>query len=463
MKVLEVPYGPGPAILFRHWERRRGAFLLESSLAGGAGGRYSIFGYEPVEEVVGRDGRGRACTASGQAVAEGEMWSLLAERHAYWRARVGPATDFPVTPGCVGFLSYESGLAWEKVRPLGPETGPGLPDLAFGFYLVWGVADEVTRRTWLVVHAPPEEEETHLANLARAYAEASAAAHPPLAWSPAPRPVRGNFDYARYAATLERIREYIAAGDVYQINLAQRWDLPCTLAEAWPLYERLRQLNPAPYAAFLRGADYAVVSSSPEQFLRCERGLVTTRPIKGTRPRGATPDEDRRLAQELTESEKERAELLMIVDLERNDLGRVCRVGSVGVRDLYQLHRYATVQHLEAEVYGELAESCGVPELLRATFPGGSITGAPKVRAMQLIAELEPCRRGVFTGSLGWWDFTGRAHFNIAIRTVQIAQGRACVYAGSGIVWDSRAEAEYAETKAKAAALLRALNGDFDL
>ena len=255
---------------------------------------------------------------------------------------------------------------------------------------------------------------------------------------------------------VRRILEYIAAGDCYQVNLSQRLSAPYS-GSAWSLYERLRAASPAPYSAFLDCGDHQVLSSSPELFLRVRGGEVETHPIKGTRPRGRTPEEDAAAAAELLSSPKDRAELLMIVDLERNDLGRVCRFGSVTVPELYRLESYANVHHLVATVRGQLRPQITPLECLRAAFPGGSITGAPKIRAMEIIEELEPVRRSLYTGAIGWVDGRGDGEWNIAIRTMVVKQGVVQFHVGGGVVADSDPQAEYEETLAKAGGMLAAL------
>ena len=259
-----------------------------------------------------------------------------------------------------------------------------------------------------------------------------------------------------YLQAVARIKDYIAAGDVYQVNFTQRFEARLT-SHPYRLYQRLRQRSPAPFSCYLNFDSFQVVSSSPERFLRIQDGKVETRPIKGTRPRGTTEVEDVRLREELAVSVKDRAELLMIVDLERNDLGRVCVPGSIQVDELFKVETYPTVYHLVANVSGRLRAECDVVDCIRATLPGGSITGAPKVRAMQIIAELERTRRGVYTGAIGYIGFDGGCDLNIAIRTILCAHGRAYYHVGGGIVWDSVPEAEYQETLDKGAAMRAAL------
>jgi para-aminobenzoate synthetase component 1 len=268
--------------------------------------------------------------------------------------------------------------------------------------------------------------------------------------------VRSSFDRAGYLAAVRRAIDYIRAGDCFQVNLAQRLLHPATLPPL-ELYRRLRERNSAPFAGYFDTGDFAVASASPERFVRVEGGEVETRPIKGTRPRGATPEEDRRRADELLRSAKDRAENVMIVDLLRNDLGRVCAYGSVRVEAVCRLETYRHVHHLVSEVRGRLREGMGPVDLLRAAFPGGSVTGAPKVRAMEIIAELEPVARGPYCGSLGYVGFDGSMDTSILIRTFTAGRGWYQFPVGGGVVADSTPEGEYAETLHKAEGLLRAL------
>jgi len=259
-----------------------------------------------------------------------------------------------------------------------------------------------------------------------------------------------------YLEAVRRAKEYIAAGDIYQVNMSQRLsaNLPVPPFE---LYKRLRRITPAPFASFLNFGQVVVVGASPERLLHVRDGFVETRPMKGTRPRGKTPSEDRQFQEELLQSEKERAELLMIVDLERNDLGRVCEYGSVRVKALRTLETYATVFQTTATVVGTLRKDQDCIGLVKACFPGGSVTGVPKIRAMEIIDELEPTRRGIYTGSVGYFSFDGDLDLNVVIRTFVLKDGKAFFQVGGGIVADSQPEAEYEETMVKARALIEAL------
>jgi para-aminobenzoate synthetase component 1 len=261
---------------------------------------------------------------------------------------------------------------------------------------------------------------------------------------------------AAYLSAVARIKGHIAAGDVYQVNLTQRFDAALS-CDPYRLYENLRRRSPAPFSCYLNLGAAQIVGSSPERFLKIADGRAETSPIKGTRPRGSSEAEDARLRNELLGSEKDRAELLMIVDLERNDLGRVCEYGSVTVEEPCRLESHPTVHHLVATVSGRLRPECDAFDCVRALFPGGSITGAPKIRAAQIIGEVEASPRHVYTGSVGYLGFDGAADLNIAIRTIVCSGGHARYHVGGGIVWDSDPEAEYQECLDKGRAMFEAI------
>jgi len=265
-----------------------------------------------------------------------------------------------------------------------------------------------------------------------------------------------NLTKAEFVLMVERGKEYIAAGDVFQVVLSQRFEVPVT-ASPVDLYRALRVVNPSPYMYFLRLGPLAVVGSSPEVLVRCEEGAVAVRPIAGTRRRGVDDDEDRRLARELAADEKERAEHLMLVDLGRNDVGRVARTGSVRVEDFMTIERYSHVMHLVSHVRGDLAAGKTPYDVLRACFPAGTLSGAPKIRAMEIIDELEPTRRGLYGGAVGYVSFSGNLDTCITIRTIVVDGGRAYIQAGAGIVADSNPVAEYEETVNKAKGMLAAV------
>lgn len=468
----------------------QGVFLLDSALDSGGLGRMSFAGIDPF--LVLR-ARGRACelVRPGGTVEclDADPLELLRSLLSAHRLPRGLVPGLPFVGGAVGWLGYEAGAAWEKVPPRVPDD-LGLPDMEWGLYDAVAAHDPATGKVTFVAHdiagrAPSAllaalEDRILCAERLRAgsagnapqghvvgagvsgASEGKGQARPAAVSTESPCQASSSLvsDTGRkgFMAGVERIRSYIASGDVYQVNLAHRYACHCTVSDD-VLYARLRALSPAPFGAYLNFGYTRLLSVSPERFLSLRGSTVSTRPIKGTRPRGATPEADARLRAELEASAKDHAELLMITDLERNDLGRVCRMGSVHVPVLRMTEAHPTVWHLVSEVTGELAEGRDAIDLLRASFPGGSITGAPKVRAMQVIAELERNRRGPYTGSIGYLGLDGDADLNIAIRTVVRAGDHAVYHVGGGITWDSDPQAEYEETLAKGRALRAALEG----
>ena len=428
-------------------------------------GRYSFVAVEPFRSLIGRDRRFRL---DGQ-VSEGNPFDILRRELAAFREASLPGLP-PFQGGLAGLLGYDLGRHLERL-PTTRTDDIAYPDLAVGLYDLVVAYDHRERRAWILSSGLPERDPARRRARAAARLEACRTrieSAPPLGPTPdAPQPppeVASNFGRADYEAAVQRVIDYIRAGDIFQANLAQRFR--CELPEApgpFALYRRLRALNPAPFSAFLRFGETVIASSSPERFLRLRDGRVESRPIKGTRPRGRDAEEDGALARALLDSEKDRAENVMIVDLLRNDLSRVCTDDSVAVPELCVLERFATVHHLVSTVTGRLRPECGAIDLLAASFPGGSITGAPKIRAMEIIAELEPTRRGPYCGSIGYIGFDGAMDSSILIRSFAI-QGRSATFqAGGGIVADSRPAAEYEETLDKARALMQALSPDAEL
>jgi para-aminobenzoate synthetase component 1 len=345
----------------------------------------------------------------------------------------------------VGWLAYDLGRSFETLPAAPPDEVPLAPVhlAAFRAHYRYDAASASGRVVGSDAGA--------VRSLAARIAEWSHRPPPPPA-APLPTP-RARTSDAGFLAAVRRAQRYIRAGDVYQVNLSRRLDCAPVAAEGLPAqYDALAARAPAPFAAYLETADAAVLCNSPERFLRVAGGRVETCPIKGTRPRGRSEEEDLWLAKELVHSEKDRAEHVMIVDLERNDLGRVCRTGSVRVGELAALRSYATVHHLVSRIQGRLERPRDRVGLLRATFPGGSVTGAPKIRAMQIIDELEPARRGLYTGAIGYFDSAGDLDLAIAIRTAFATRGQLHLQLGGGIVADSDAEGELAETRSKGVA-----------
>ncbi|MFZ5816594.1 MAG: aminodeoxychorismate synthase component I [Bacillota bacterium] len=433
-----------------------GRFLLESGPAGPAEvRRLSFLGAEPFLTLITR-GREAYIHEEGRTrIAEGDPLVIL--QSLLNRCRLEAPADLPGFPGgAVGYLAYDLGRQIERLPALASDDLQ-LPDIHLSFYDVVLALDHDRGQATLLV-AQLDGREAEAMAKARRWAAALKRAAAPEDLPPVSPGRRATSSYTRaeYLAAVRRALAYIGAGDIFQVNLAQRFACPWE-GSGWSLYRRLRELNPAPFAAFLEMGSWQVVSGSPERFITVRNGRIETRPIKGTRPRGRTPAEDEANAAELLASEKDAAELVMIVDLQRNDLGRVCQYGSVTVPDLRRLEATPNVWHTVATVEGLLRPGVTAAQILRATFPGGSITGAPKVRAMEIIEELEPVRRGVYTGAIGYIGFDGRMDWNIAIRTAVVREGMAYFYAGGGLVADSEPEAEYQETLAKGSGLARAL------
>jgi para-aminobenzoate synthetase component 1 len=418
--------------------------LLESAGEGPDTGRYSVIAVDPVEVV-----------RCGWEDAFARLQAFWETRPAY-TAPVG----WPIGPGLYGSLGYELRRALERVPSRHP---PAIfpDDLLIGLFDTVVVFDLVDRRAAIVAADLSSDRPPAADRIAGFIGRlAKAGAMPALNWATQVQWV-GDHSEAAYAAQVTRVLDYIRAGDIYQANFTQRWRAlrPAGLSPL-DLYRRLRQLSPAPYAALIEDADgNAVMAASPERFLAlsCD-GCIDTRPIKGTRPRGVTPAEDAAFSAALQSSAKDRAENLMIVDLLRNDIGRVAETGSVAVPELNALYSFASVHHLVSTVTGRLQPGLGPVDLIRACFPGGSVTGAPKIRAMEIIDELEVARRGAYCGAIGWIGFDGAMELSIAIRTLTLTSERVIAQAGGGIVSDSDPVGEYHEALAKARPLLATLD-----
>jgi para-aminobenzoate synthetase component 1 len=424
--------------------------ILGSHLYHNTYGRFSIFAADPMDLVsIG-------CGAAASPI------DLLEERVGAYPIAAVTEAPVPFTGGWIGFITYEAGLTIEGIPSAAP-WDPNLPLVRFGLYDAAAVYDHGARK-WYAVAVDWQERfaqgrgsaRERIAQVRERLAQSLAVAptaDPPATNVAAPTP---NMSREAYLSRVRQAKRYITAGDIYQVNLTQRFTTHTSMSPIQS-YRCLCRANPAPYAALAACGDVAVLSSSPELLLRLCGGHVVTRPIKGTRPRGDDVATNRANRAALAASEKDRAELTMIVDLLRNDLGRVCSYGSVRVTAPGQIEEHPTVFHRVATVEGDLEATRDWADLLRAAFPGGSVTGAPKIRAMQIISELEPTSRGVYCGSIGWIGLDGSMCLNLAIRTMVQAGNEVHVYAGGAIIADSDPEDEYEETIAKAAGMLRAL------
>ena len=438
--------------VFRLAAKEPGCAFLDSSLVNELG-RWSILGLRPYKTLVKeQDGTltedGVSCPDTDFETRLGEFLRLNRDENE---------TELPIVSGAIGYFSYDYGREHMGVPSTEQDVEP-IPQARVVFYDLLLIEDCREKRVWLSACGQTEDAEALLARFRRNIERGMEKGFPALPDAHATKPitVRPNFEKEEYKTAVDRMIRYIIEGDIYIANMTQRLDV---MSDREPLavFEHLRTHNPSPFGGYLDCGDHQIICASPERFLRLRDGVVETRPIKGTRKRGETPEEDEALRRELELSEKDKSELLMIVDLERNDLNRVCRPGSVEVTELFTVETYATVFHLVSNIRGELAQGSDVIDLLRAAFPGGSITGAPKYRAMEIIDELEHGKRGLYTGSIGYLTLDGECDLNIVIRTALHRDGRYHLGVGGGITSESDLEFEYEETLQKAKAVLEAL------
>jgi anthranilate synthase component 1 len=438
------------------------AFLLESVEGGEHVGRYSFLGKDPFLILRGRDGRTTIERAGTTSTAEAPFVETLRSLMNGFQSPFVPGLP-RFTGGAVGYFAYDA-APWFEPAVGSPDEGPADTDQA-GFMLFDTVLafDHVQRRILLIANARITGDEDLRALYQFACAkieflerELERALSLPRRTESTALSFTANLTRERFEEMVRTAKAHIAAGDIYQVVLSQRFETEIG-ADAFTVYRALRHVNPSPYMFYIRMGERSIVGSSPEMLVRVEGRHAVTHPIAGTRPRGKSEDEDRRLAEELKRNEKEKAEHVMLVDLGRNDLGRVCEFGTVRVPTYMALERYSHVMHLVSVVDGTLAEDRDRLDALVACFPAGTVSGAPKVRAMQIIRALEPSRRGLYAGAVGYLDFAGNLDFCIAIRTILLEGGRARVQAGAGIVADSNPTAEYEETRDKAKAMFRAL------
>jgi anthranilate synthase component 1 len=483
-----------PVSAFLKLRQAAGCFLLESAEQGLRLGRYSFMGIQAWESVrlTGHTmtiRRGGVDTKQDLAGNGGDPFAFMEQHLSRYRGPALPDMP-PFVGGAVGYFGYDCVRHLEHL-PDAPPDDLGLPDMAFLLTDVIVVFDHLRHTITLLTNIfrddEPDLDAAYAAAVGR-LAEVKArlrAPIPPPKWSldrasaraagtgrsasaatkAAPgasgdaaesTAVRSGFERERFLAAVERIREYIHAGDAFQVVVSQRFERPVEVS-GFSIYRGLRAVNPSPYMYYMAFRDFEVVGSSPEPLVTVSGRRAETRPIAGTRPRGRTPAEDVALAEEMLSDEKERAEHLMLVDLGRNDLGRVCRAGTVKTEEFMEVERYSHVMHMVSSVVGELDEGVSAADALRAVFPAGTVSGAPKVRAMEIIDELEPTRRGPYAGAIGYLSYSGDLDSCIYIRTVLVREGKAYVQAGAGIVADSDPEREFVETENKARAMFRAI------
>jgi para-aminobenzoate synthetase component I len=443
--------------LFLSLRTGRHPFILDSSLDPLRLGRLSFVGVDPF--LIFRS-KGEKISVKGR---DDEAKQSVGDPFEALRSLLGQygtpheTSRIPFIGGAVGYLGYDLNRFTEKLPDIAVDD-VDVPDCFFGFYdgiFVFDHQQNLVTAFCLGLDQPEDEKMVLLEEQL-----AKAVSHRPAVLSyrsAVPVEFKSNMTRESYIGAIHRIRDYIRSGDIYQVNYTQRFDAPFD-GDPIALYHALRTINPAPFSAYIDEGKCQVLSSSPERFLRVKNGIIETRPIKGTCPRGATAVEDEANRRNLLVSEKDRAELLMIVDLERNDLGRIAKVGTVKVPELFVVETYPTVHHLVSTITAEIRPECDLIDCLKATFPGGSITGAPKVRSMEIIEELEPTRRNVYTGALGYLGFNGNMDLNIVIRTLVVKDNRAYFQAGGAITWDSDPDGEFEESILKAKALREALS-----
>lgn len=441
--ITALPYFSNSAVLFSHIAHKPWAVFLDSGYPHSQQGRYDIIAADPVCTLV-THGDSTEIIQNNKITRSTENPFDLVKKQLL-PVNNSEVADLPFNGGAIGYFSYDLARRLEHL-PVMAEDAEGIAEMAVGIYHWAVIVDHQQQQSYLVGQ---QIEEARWQALIRQFSQL------PTTQSPdtfqVTSPVQSNMDQARYSKAFDRIKYYLKEGDCYQVNLTQRFSANCA-GNPWTAYQALRELNAAPFSCYLNLPEVQILSSSPERFLRLINGIVETKPIKGTRPRKVDEAEDEQQKHQLVTSTKDRAENVMIVDLLRNDISKTC--SGVTVPVLFDVETYATVHHLVSTVTGVLAENQHALDLLKSCFPGGSITGAPKIRSMEIIEEIEPHRRGVYCGSIGYIGFNGNMDTNIAIRTLVHSNNTIRFWAGGGIVNDSVMEEEYQECFDKAAALL---------
>lgn len=449
---IEFELNLDPFEAFLSFPQKEGLILLESSGFDSSDLRISYLFFEPLKIVFLRDEKLHEICNGREKVIEGDPLDYL----KFLLTKEHNSSTNKFYGGLVGYFSYDFGRRFENIKS-NKKSITNLPELFFGLYTNCLIYNHRINK-WEYRTSPANEEilNKNLEELNRKFLVNKKLSSTINKSFPVIN-LKSNYTYEEYIKSVIKAKYYIREGDIYQVNLTQQF-YGATNIPATEIYGRVRKVNPAPYSAIMYlGNNQYVLSSSPELFLKVDDGYVTTKPIKGTIRRGENADQDELLKKQLLNSEKDAAELTMIVDLERNDLNRVCETGSVDVKYLKKVETFASVHHLVSEIVGKLKNDCDVFDLIKASFPGGSITGAPKIRAMQIIEELEPNNRGVYTGAIGYIGFNDHSEFNIAIRTISYDNGLLSIGLGGGIVADSVPELEYQETLQKGKSIFEAL------
>jgi len=433
-------------------------FFLDSGKKYDKFSQFSFIGFEPLAVFKAKNEKIEIMEKNNWCKSK-SLNSLTAFQDFFNKYHKKHNSPFPFSGGFVGFLSYDLCRKIEKVSHIAKDDKK-IPDIWFGLYDGIFVYDHQKQELYIVAHGLIQPAKDIVRKLSKKIKEANnkVSTFDILEENKKEKIFTSNLSKIEYLKNIDKIKQYIKNGDIYQANLTHRFETEYT-DNPWLLYQRLRNINPAPFSSFLNYGEFQIISSSPERFIKVHNNKIQTRPIKGTISRGINKEEDIRNREFLLNSEKDKSELIMIVDLARNDLGRISKIGTVKVEKLFSLEKYPTVYHLVATVTGELREDVKFVDIIKATFPGGSITGAPKIRAMKIIDELEPTQRNIYTGSIGYLDLNGNIDLNIAIRTIVVKDEKAFFQVGGAIVWDSDKESEYRETILKGKALRKAIEG----
>lgn len=441
--------------IYSIFKNKNRSFFLDSGMDTEKLGKYSFIGFDPIEEVECKDYKITLTKENKTSILKGDPFEEL--KNIMDRYKLKYNGEIPFIGGAVGTFSYDLCHYIEKL-PRNAVDDVNFPDLSLGIFDGIIAIDHQKQETYIIAIGFKEDPKDIVKRIETQIIENEKKGIViELIESKIKPDFNSNFcSKESYKDSIEKVRSYIETGDVYQVNLTQRFESKIDITP-FELYAKLRHINPAPFASYMDLGEFKIVSSSPERFIKIKDGIIETRPIKGTINRGTTPEEDKKNREQLCNSEKDKAELLMIVDLERNDLSKVAKIGTVKVTELFHLEEYSTVYHLVSTVKAEIKKGVDSVDCIKATFPGGSITGAPKIRSMEVIDELEPTQRNIYTGAIGYIGFNGDTDLNIVIRTVLCKENKVYFQVGGGITWDSDPELEYQETLHKAKAMMDAI------
>ncbi|AYE35365.1 aminodeoxychorismate synthase component I [Clostridium septicum] len=449
LNIREIVTSLNPLEVYNIFKDKKNSILLDSSKDDRLLSKFSFIG---INEFLKFESKGNKAFINDKEIT-GNPFNILESLISKYRIVEDKYDEIPFLSGCIGYISYDTCRILEDLPNTSKEDFI-IPDMRFSFYDNLIIFDLINNKKYITSLGVVKNSEKSLDEIECKIKLGVRLNEEDIEGKN--KNFNSNFTKKEYKNAISKLKDYIISGDVYIANMTQRFFCDCN-DDAFKIYKRLRSINKAPFSAFMNYDDFQVISSSPERFIQVKDRKVHTRPIKGTRPRGNTKEEDYKNSQELLNSEKDKAELLMVVDLERNDLSKVCKNHSVKVTELFKLEEYATVFHLVSTVEGELKEEVSAVECIRECFPGGSITGTPKIRAMEIIEELEGVKRNLYTGSIGYFDLRGNSDFNIVIRTIVKKENKAYFGVGGGITYDSIEEDEYNETLDKAKALMRVL------